>query len=221
MRLGAPRQGGFTILETLVALLLVALLAGAVLQAVRWVAAVTAFGDRADRAAALQAGANAVFDLLAGAIPAAAGAASFEGGPGAFSFDTVSDGTAMAPGRVRATLRLEDGRLVAEFRPLQPAGGLDPGRPPARTTLVEGVSGARVSYFGAPVAGGPAAWSQAWASRVTEPDLVLLELALSDFPSLPNLPLYARVGRSPATLPVRQGTGPEGRKAAVQLAERR
>lgn len=197
----ADAAAGFTLLETLVALTLVALLVGSVLQALRWVGTASGFGRRAERAAQVQAGATAVLDLLAGALPAMPGAAGFVGDATAFSFDGVSDGTAVPPGRVRISIGFQGstagGAIVATIRPM--AAGATGDAPAGWTTvLLDGVASGRFSYFGSRADRAPAAWGPSWPGTAGQPSLVLADLALDGMPTLPVLPLYARVGRGPA-----------------------
>ncbi len=128
-------QRGFTLVEALVALALVALLLGAVLQTLRWVGAASGFGARADRAARLQAGASAYMDMLAAALPPGPDGRAFTGDAASFAFDGVSDGTAMPPGRVRIAIAFQRGEgggaIVATIRPV-PRAEARRGRPPGR-----------------------------------------------------------------------------------------
>lgn len=189
---------GFTLPETLVALSLVALLMAGVLQAVRWVGTATLFGQKADRAAQVEAGATALTTLLASALPAAPAGPGFVGDEASFSFDGVSDGTALPPGRVRISIghqrNATGGALVATVRPA-PGGVIADGAPAWTSVLIEGVPAARISYFGRPGGRGTAAWSGRWPQQATAPGLVWLDLTLDGLPTLGRLPLYARVGR--------------------------
>ncbi len=201
VRRAAGAAAGFTLIETLVALTLVALLVGSVLQALRWVGTASGFGRRAERAVQVQAGATAFMDLLAGALPGAPGTAGFVGDATAFSFDGVSDGTAVPPGRIRISLGFQGGTaggaLVVTIRPVTGAG---PGDASSgwTTVLIDGVTNGRFSYFGTPGERAPAAWSTSWSTTSGQPSLVLVDLALEGLPTLPVLPLYTRVGRGPA-----------------------
>ncbi|MCZ8097888.1 MAG: prepilin-type N-terminal cleavage/methylation domain-containing protein [Burkholderiales bacterium] len=201
-RPGAGATAGFTLMETLVALTLVALLVGSVLQALRWVGTASGFGRRAERAAEVQAGAAAFTDLLAGALPAVTGAASFAGDASSLAFDGVSDGTAIPPGRVRVAIGFQrgstGGAIVVTIRPVLPAGSAD-ANTNWTTVLIDGVREARFSYFGQAEERTPPGWSSSWSSRASQPSLVLAELALDGVPTVPLLPLNARVGRGPAS----------------------
>ncbi len=198
----AASTSGFTILETLVALTLVALLVGAVLQAIRWVSAASGLGQRAERAAEVQAGATAFTDLLAAALPPGPAGATFAGDPSAFSFDGVSDGSAMPPGRVRVTIGHQrsdaGGALVVTIRPISPVDQSEGARA-WTTVLIEGVNDARFAYFGQPDGRGGPAWAPSWSSRTAQPALVRADLALTGMPTLPGLPLNARLGRGPSS----------------------
>lgn len=198
---GPHAAAGFTLLETLVALTLVALLVAGVVQGVRWVGVASGFGQRAERAAQVQAGANALTDLLAAALPPAPGGPGFVGNATTLSFDGVSDGTAVPPGRVRVSIghqrNATGGAIVATLRP-SPGGVTAEGAPAWTSVLIDGVPEARFSYFGRPGGRAPAGWSAGWGDGSTAPSLVLLDLSLDGVPTLPRLPLYARPGRSPA-----------------------
>lgn len=185
---------GFTLLETLVALSLVALLIGAVLQSMRWVTVVSSFGNRAANVAAIEAGANALTDLLAAAVLTTRSAPPFVGDERSFAFDMVSDGVVTAPGHVRVTVRARpagEGRidLAASFVPASGEG------PSATTALLENLTAVRVQYFGQDDAGTPKRWRGSWTNPNVLPALLLLEIESDVGGTVLRLPLYARVGR--------------------------
>lgn len=185
---------GYTLLETLVALSLVALLIGAVLQSMRWVTVVSSFGSRAAQVTAIEAGASALTDLLAAAVITAQPAPPFIGDDRGFAFDMVSDGVVTAPGHVRVTVRARpagEGRmdLAASFAPASGEG------PAATTALFENLTAVRVQYFGQDDAGKPMSWRGSWTNPGVRPALLLLEIESDLGGTVLRLPLYARVGR--------------------------
>lgn len=191
----SPRgTAGFTLLETLVALALAALLIGAVLQSVRWVMVVNGFGNRVAQVASIEAGSNALTDLLATAVLTTQPTPPFVGDAGGFAFDMVSDGTVTQPGHVRVTFRPRaagDGRLdlAASFVPVGGEG------PTATTAVLEGLTSVRFSYFGQDDAEKPKTWRSAWTNRNVLPALLLIEVESDVDGSVLRLPIYARVGR--------------------------
>lgn len=189
-----PGAAGFTLLETLVALSLVALLIGAVLQSMRWVTVISSFGNRAAHVAAIEAGANALTDLLAAAVLTTQSAPPFVGDERGFAFDMVSDGVVTAPGHVRVTVRTRpagQGRvdLAASFVPASADGSS------ATTALLENLMSARVQYLGQDDAGNPKSWRDSWTNPNVLPALLLLEIESDLGGTVLRLPLYARVGR--------------------------
>lgn len=178
----ATREGGFTILELLVALILLSLLAIGLAGSMRiglgqW----GAIEARARAAPPVAAAQDAVRALLAAAVPALAGEArnrrvAFQGGPDGVAFIGALPPRAAAPGLNALSLSLDRaaGALVLSWRPFPSDRAGD------AKILVDGVRDVRFAYFGAAEDGGIAGWSDHWSEAAATPRLVRVSLDFLD-----------------------------------------
>jgi general secretion pathway protein J len=168
------RQGGFTLLELLVALVVLGMLVIGLTQGVR--AGLTMWGAQTRRlgeTAELDAGARVLRRLLNG-IPsepqggvgrAASGTVKLEGHPDSLAF--VGDlptglGTTR---RANITLELVQGRLVMHWTPRRHEQTTTPDPEPIETELIRGVAHLDFAYWGSPSGNEPAGWQTQWDSQ--------------------------------------------------------
>ena len=162
------RASGFTLLETLVALLVLGLLVVGLTHGVStglalWQAQSHRIGEVAD----LDAAERTLRNLLSG-IPAspggdaASGAATFDGSTGRLHFvgklPTGLGTTQLA----NIDLELKRGRLVLSWTPHRHEISSAPPPKPVETELIGGVARVELAYWGAPAADQPAAWQGQW-----------------------------------------------------------
>lgn len=183
----APRRdAGFTLLEVLVALVILGFVVAGLTQGTR-------FGLRAlDRQAAraVSAGDLDAVDRLLRRLIEAMDPGNLREPPvvegGARSLRMVTDlaaaAEALGSGTAEVRLVLEGTRLVLLWTPARHVTPLAPPPPPRRAVLLEGVSGLDLAYWGPPEGGGAATWQSAWVQQ-TVPTLVRVRLVLSGVPS--------------------------------------
>lgn len=188
---GPPaRQGGFTLLELLVALVLLSLVSLTLAGGIR-------FGTRAWEAGARR-GADAldmklaqgvIRGFLGQAIPVALPETelgrlrvAFEGRPDRVSF--VATVPAEVGGGLKAfTLGVGSGRaLVLSRRGFDPQGPSFGGGDEERSVLLEGVSDASFAYFGSTSPGSPPEWLPDWPVADALPRLVRISLDVAPGP---------------------------------------
>jgi prepilin-type N-terminal cleavage/methylation domain-containing protein len=170
------RDGGFTLLETLVSLVVLGLLVIGLTRGVStglalWLAQSHRIGEAAD----LDAAERTLRNLLSG-IPTSAGG---DAAPGAATFDgsasrlhLVGDlptglGTTQ---RANIDLELKGGRLVLSWTPHRHEISTAPPPKPVETELIGGVARVELAYWGASAPDQPAAWQEQWQG----PDLPVL-----------------------------------------------
>jgi general secretion pathway protein J len=169
--------GGFTLLETLVALAVLGLLVVGLTHGVRtglalWSAQSRRIGETAD----LDAAERTLRNLLSG-IPtspsadAASGGATFDGTADRLAF--VGDlptglGTTQLADIV---LELHGRRLVLQWTPHRHEISASPPPKPTETMLVDGVRRLELAYWGSPSPDQPAAWQERWQGPQL-PDLI-------------------------------------------------
>ena len=179
------RESGFTLVELLVGLTLVAMLGALMLLGYR--AVVPAWQRTEARAAATRSLALAqdtLQRLLSGAYPAVIG----EPGERHVDFSGSADQIeflAPLPQRFGA-------RVIARYRLTSPGDGTlrlnatpelgEGDQPPAasETVLLDGLAGARFSYRGADEPGVAPTWQEDWSGRKTLPDLIRFRLSGRD-----------------------------------------
>ncbi|MGC8475131.1 MAG: prepilin-type N-terminal cleavage/methylation domain-containing protein [Acetobacteraceae bacterium] len=180
------RAAGFTLIETLVALTVLALLSVVLFGGLR--AAQRMQDAGAARARELR-DIAAMHMILRGLIGDAAPARrarqiAFVGAPERLSFIAPMPAPLGLAGTQRFSLGLvgqgRAGRLLLTFAPLDGDG------PASRSLLLRGVRGIALRYFVAP-AGRPARWRRRWAAGPVLPLLVRLQLRLRDRMAVPDL----------------------------------
>jgi general secretion pathway protein J len=180
------RQSGFTLLEILVALVVLGFLMVGLTQGVRagltmWGAQTRRVGETAD----LDAGARVLRRLLSGiSLPSAGGSLGasstekFEALPESLTF--VGDlptgfGTTR---RADITLDLHEGRLVLRWTPRRHELSIAPPPEPIETELIRGVERFDLAYWGSPSPGEPAGWQSRWDRRDI-PELIRVRLGFA------------------------------------------
>ncbi len=181
------RQSGFTLLEMLVALVVLGFLMVGLTQGVR--AGLTMWGAQSrmvGETANLDAGARVLRRLLSGISLLSAGdivigassAEKFEARPDRLKF--VGDlptgfGTTR---RVNITLEVHEARLVLRWAPRRHELSTAPPPEPIETELIRGVERFELAYWGPPSPGEPASWQSHWDSRDI-PELVRVRLGFA------------------------------------------
>jgi general secretion pathway protein J len=186
-RCALGRQAGFTLLEMLVALVVLGFLMIGLTQGVRaglalWEAQSRRIGETAE----LDAAARTLRKLLSGiAPPQSAGFATtaasnpeFRGSAESLAF--VGDlptglGTTR---RADITLELNQGRLVLRWIPHRHELSNAPAPEPIETELIRGVDRVDLSYWGSPSPEQPRGWLAQWDGGAI-PDLIRLRLAFA------------------------------------------
>jgi general secretion pathway protein J len=174
-------SGGFTLLETLVALVVLGFLVVGLTHGVRTGLALwSAQSRRLDEAADLDAAERTLRNVLSG-IPtapsgdAAAGAVTFDGGPHRLAF--VGDlPTGLGTTRLAdIDLELKAGRLILSWTPHRHEISSAPPPKPMETELVGGVKRLELAYWGSTSPDQPAAWLDAWQGPQL-PDLIRVQV---------------------------------------------
>ena len=180
------RQSGFTLLEILVALVVLGFLMVGLTQGVRagltmWGAQTRRVGETAD----LDAGARVLRRLLSGiSLPAAGGVLGasstekFEARPDSLTFvDDLPTGFGTTR-RADITLELHEGRLVLRWTPRRHERSIAPPPEPIETELIRGVERFDLAYWGSPSPGEPAGWQSRWDRRDI-PELIRVRLGFA------------------------------------------
>ena len=181
------RQSGFTLLELLVALVVLGLLVVGLTQGVR--AGLTMWGAQTRRVGEtgeLDAGARVLRMLLSGisalssggVVPGAAHPTKLEGRPDSLVF--VGDlptglGTTR---RANITLELLQDRLVLRWTLRRHELSTAPAPEPIETELIRGVERLDFAYWGSPSANEPASWQAQWDSY-NVPGLIRVRLGFA------------------------------------------
>lgn len=203
---GARARAGFTLLETVIALTLLAvmlaMLFGGLRAGVRSWEAGTGRGDRADQillaSAFVRKELNAAFpwrfkDPLAVKL-------AFRGERGAVRFVSMRPAEIGGGGLAFVTLAFEPGREAAGGRLVMRRAFANPEATDFAVvdaadpfTLIEGVSEARFSFFGAENDAMAPSWGETWAHEQRMPSHVRVELSLGET-RLPDLVVALRLG---------------------------
>jgi general secretion pathway protein J len=177
--------GGFTLLEILVALVVLGLLVVGLTQGVRtglalWSAQSRRIGESADLDAAERTLRNLLSDIPTSSnADAAAGSATFDGNADHLAF--VGDlptglGTTQLANLV---IELQGKRLVLEWTPHRHEISTAPPPKPFETVLVDGVGKLEIAYWGSPSPDQPAAWQERWQGPQL-PDLIRVRLTFAE-----------------------------------------
>src|SRR6516164_2899980 len=179
------RQSGFTLLELLVALIVLGLLVVGLTQGVR--AGLTMWGAQTRRigeTGELDAGARALRVLLAGISVPPAGVVG-RGATGTTKLEGRSDSLAFVGDlptglgttrRANITLELVQERLVLRWTPHRHELTTAPAPEPIETELIRGVAHLDFAYWGSPSADQPASWQAQW-DGFNIPELIRVRLA--------------------------------------------
>jgi general secretion pathway protein J len=182
----APEQRGFTLLEVLIALVVLGLLMVALTQGVRaGLSLRQAQVSRLDRTAELDAtmrGLRTVLGSIA-TIPGGVRNIATEGNTPTFrgEAEQVNFIGAMPTGlgssrRGDMDLHLNNGHLILSWTPHRHVRLLGPPPAPTEAVLLDNVKRLQLAYWGAPSRGEPAAWQSRWESPQA-PELIRVELA--------------------------------------------
>jgi len=187
-RLGRP--SGFTLLETLVALVVLGFLMVGLTQGVRTSLSLwDAQARRAGQTAELDATARILRALLSGLtppssvgslLPSAAAAANASGPVFKGTADNVSFVGDLPSGlgttqRADITLQLQEGRFVLSWAPHRHELSTAPALAPVEVELVRGVDRIELAYWGSPTPGERASWQPQWDGPAI-PQLIRLRL---------------------------------------------
>jgi general secretion pathway protein J len=186
-RCTSDRQSGFTLLELLVALVVLGLLVVGLTQGVR--AGLTMWGAQSRRVGEtgeLDASARVLRNLLSGITAPAAGGLA-RGAVGATKVDGRSDSLAFVGDlptglgttrRANITLELVEGRLMLRWTPHRHELTTAPEPEPIETELIHGVESVEFAYWGSPSPGQPAGWQAQW-DNFDIPGLIRVRLAFA------------------------------------------
>ena len=159
------RQAGFTLLEILVALVVLGLVVAGLSQGLRFGLRATA---RQERLAAERGDLDAVDRLLRRLVaqmdPGTSrtpGIAIGEAGAVTFTTDLGAAASALATTQAEVRLGVEGSALVLRWRPAPHAVRLVPPEPPRREVLLDGLQRLDLAYWGQ-AGDGPPAWQGAW-----------------------------------------------------------
>lgn len=205
-RSARPGERGFTLIEMLVSLVVLALIMGLLAGGARLLRGT---GDRLADATAAMAEVTLVAELLQTRLGDAVGLEAGPAGQTIAAFDGtaerlrfVSLALAIAPGEPLVALELlrdEAGGLVlarAELAASEPdLAALDDPERAERRRLAGGVSGLDFAYFGQKVGAGSASWHDSWQDQPVLPRAVRIELE------------QARQDLPPFIVPIHQTTG--------------
>lgn len=167
------RQSGFTLLELLVALIVLGLLMVGLTQGVRaGLALRQAQIQRLDRTTELDTTMRLLRSLLTRLPVVPEGARLLASDTGA-GFKGETDNvrfvgnmpTGLGTDRLaEMTIAVSNSRLVLSWRPHQHGQSLAAPRPPTETVLLRGVERLELAYWASPAIGQPAAWQARWES---------------------------------------------------------
>lgn len=179
-----PAQGGFTLLEVLVALVVLGFLMVGLTQAVRsGVALHHAQRHRLAKTADLDSAMRLlrrVFTRLpvnpsTHRLLAAPDGTAFNGGADRVSFVGDLPNGVGTTGRAEMTLSVEGGRLVLSWRSHRHARLLGPPPPLTRTILLDHVKQLQLAYWGSPAGNGDPTWRPRWQG-VQAPQLIRIRI---------------------------------------------
>lgn len=194
------KDDGFTVLELLVSLALMALitahLSGALYQSRRVTEVQARVSDRLER--------QFIRQYLTGSLANAQSAFEVGGGPAVLAFDgetdalffiAVNDSRLDRGGLYRHRVELrdgEDGRSLALSRSLFRSSGSGAGQTETRT-LLDGLDGVQLRYFGTLAGEREAAWHETWQGQKSLPKLIELNVSYRDPRRKALPPLIVRI----------------------------
>lgn len=174
----ARRERGFTLLEMLVALVVLGFVVAGLSQGLRFGLRATV---RQERQSAERGDLDAVDRALRRLINQMEPGTSREpnlvlgeAAAVAFTTDLGDAARALATSQAEIRLSVENGRLVMAWRPFVHALRLAPAPPPQRTVLLDGLDRIEFSYWGQ-AGEGQAAWSSVWQQKAL-PALIRIRL---------------------------------------------
>lgn len=181
---GCERQSGFTLLETLVALVVLGFLMVGLTEGVRvGLSLQHAQSHRLSQTADLDAAMRLLTGLLTrlpvdparNRLIATAAGAGMKGEADRLSFVGNLPTGLGATRRADMTLFVRDRHLVLSWSPHYHERPIGPPRPPTETVLLGGVVRLELAYWGAPAAGQNPAWRARWEG-FEAPELIRLRL---------------------------------------------
>ena len=180
----ARKRAGFTLLELLLAVSLLALITGAILGGLHLGRRAWETSRASESLDEVENALRAVASLLARNYPvpiaaqdATSGQVLFIGRSDACRFVALSEGGAQWGGLILAEIAGAEARNGAELavwtKVFRPSEGLDvPREAMTRTVVLRDLVSFELSYFGAPEPGRPPVWSEKWSGRVALPQLI-------------------------------------------------
>ena len=185
----ARARDGFTLLELLLAISLLALITGAILGGLHLGRRAWETSRASESLDEVEGALRAVATLLARSYPvpiatqdASTGQVLFEGRPNVCRFIMLSDGGAQWGGLLVAEIGGEaDGAttsLAVWTSVFRDAPSADVDREAmVRTVILKELVSLRLSYYGVLEQGKPPVWTDAWSHRVTTPKLIGVKIA--------------------------------------------
>lgn len=208
-----PHRGshsGFTLIEVLIALTLIALMMGLLFGSLRTGGRIWDAGTaRAENTMTMQAAQQLLRRIIEECRPLRARGQDnrpivlFDGTGSRLSFIATRPAAARGQGYYRYTLGIEDGddgrRLILAMEPWSPATGMTSGSEAAaeRVVLLDGVEGLEIGYFGEPERNSARDWYADWTAREKLPDLVRIAVT-----SAHRWPVLLAVTRIDGDMPV-------------------
>ena len=197
---------GFTLVEMLVALTLFALLSVFLFGGLRFGNRAVSLGsDVMERASALALAEGFLRQQLAAAQPLPMQSSdtqpiiSFTGSPDTVEFVTLPPAYLAHGGFHWLRLAVEDGRLVVRWEPVQaPDDDVPAADHGGASTLLEGVQGIKLSYFGALGDDRAPDWHDRWEDATMLPALVRLRITFRDGRQGPDLVVATRLSETAA-----------------------
>ena len=183
----ADQDAGFTILEMLVSLALMALVATFLAGGVQFGRRVWDLTGRIDQLATISAVREALHQRISSALPVleleANGSlpVAFKGGPSELSFVAALPDRQLPAGLYKVRLALQGRDLALDFAGFQQrfAGGVLPGTL-SQSRLLTKVSRLQLRYFGPAEPGDPKSWRTDWHREDALPDLVGVTLTFPE-----------------------------------------